>query len=198
MIQRITTGDPAGAMLDAALARAFDALRAGVADHRSTFRTPVLATIGMGGAPALRTVVLRGFDPAARCLHIHTDRRSPKFAQLAADGRAALHGYDPQSRLQLCLHGHAVLHVGDAAADAAWTASRETSRMTYAGTHPPGTPLRAPPVAPTDAAAGRAQFGLVSFTFDALDWLMLDPAGNRRACFAWAADGTLTATWIAP
>ena len=142
--------------------------------------------------------MLRAFDAGTRCLHIHTDRRSAKAAQLAADPRAALHGYDPAARMQLRLAGHAMLHLDDAAADAAWAASRETSRMTYATAHPPGTMLPAPTAAPTDAVAGRAHFALMVLTFDRLDWLLLESAGHARARFDWAADGAMTAHWIAP
>ncbi len=80
--------------LEGALHAAFGRLAEGARDGRSPFRTPALATLGRDGAPQLRTVVLRGFDPAARSLSIHTDRRSAKVAELAADPRAALHVYD--------------------------------------------------------------------------------------------------------
>ncbi len=185
------------AALDAALAAAFDALLRGAADHRSPFRTPTLVTIGTDGAPEARTVVLRAFDPASRRLQIHTDRRSAKLAQMAADPRIALHGYDPTARMQLRIAGRAMLHLDDAAADAAWSASRETSRMTYATDDPPGTPLPAPPAAPGDPIGGRAHFAAVALRVDSLDWLLLDPAGHRRARFTWLADGTTGATWIA-
>lgn len=177
---------------------ALAALANGVRDHRSVFRTPTLATRGLDGAPSLRSVVLRLVDPTARILHIHTDRRSTKVAELIANPRMALHGYDPVARLQLRLAGQASLHHNDTIAEAAWAASRETSRMTYATAHPPGMPLPAPPAAPGDPCGGRVHFAAVVLRFDSLDWLLLDPAGHRRARFAWAADGTASATWIAP
>ncbi len=69
--------------------------------------------------------------------------------------------------------------------------------MTYATALPPGTPVPAPPAAPDDPAGGRAHFAAVMLHFDHLDWLLLDPAGHRRARFDWA-DGALSATWLAP
>lgn len=190
--------DPTSSLLDAALAQAFDALARGVADPGSACHTPTLATRGLDGAPALRTVILRGFDPATRTLRIHTDRRSAKAAEIAADPRVALHGYDPAARMQLRLAGRASLHHHDAIADDAWATSRETSRMTYATAHSPGTPLPAPPAAPTDPQAGRAHFAALLLRFDSLDWLRLDRAGHARASFAWAPGGAMTTTWIAP
>lgn len=184
--------------LAAVLAMALDALARGAADRDSPFHTPTLATAGLDGAPALRTVVLRGFEPATRSLSIHTDRRSPKFAALAADPRAALHGYDAATRLQLRLAGRATLHLDDAIADAAWAASRKTSRMTYATEWAPGTALPAPPAAPEDALGGRRNFAALVLRVDSLDWLLLDPAGHCRARFDWAADGAMAASWVAP
>jgi pyridoxine/pyridoxamine 5'-phosphate oxidase len=184
--------------LDAVLAMAQDALAHGAADRHSAFHTPTLATLGLDGAPTLRTVVLRGFEPATRGLCIHTDRRSPKFAALAADPRAMLHGYDAATGMQLRLAGRATLHHDDAIADAAWAASRKTSRMTYATASAPGTALPAPPPAPEDPLGGRENFAALTLRFDRLDWLLLDPAGHARARFDWAIDGTMTASWVAP
>ena len=186
------------ATLDAALAMALAALAAGAQDRHSAFHTPALATIGLDGTPSLRSVVLRHVDARARILHIHTDSRSAKAAELAANPRIALHGYDRVARLQLRLTGRASLHHDDSIADAAWAASRETSRMTYATAHPPGTPLPAPPAAPDDPGGGRAHFAALLLCFDSLDWLLLDPAGHRRARFTWTADGTADAAWLAP
>ncbi|MBR0679204.1 pyridoxamine 5'-phosphate oxidase [Roseomonas eburnea] len=181
-----------------ALADAFARLSRGAADSGSPFHTPALATLGLDGAPNLRTVVLRAVDPVARRLRIHTDRRSAKAAEILRDGRAMLHGYDPSALVQIRLSGHATLHLEDDIAEAAWADSRETSRMLYAAGHAPGTPLPAPPQAPSDAEAGRANFAAVTLRIETLDWLLLAPAGHCRARFAWGTDGALAAGWIAP
>jgi len=169
-----------------------------LADRRGAFRTPTLATRALDGGPSLRTVVLRGFDAASRVLSIHTDRRSAKAAEIAADGRAVLHGYDAVAQLQLRLAGKAVLHVEGAIVAAAWAASHAGSRVIYAGAEVPGTPVAAPPAAPLDAAAGRAHFAVVTLRVDALDWLLLAPEGHRRARFAWDGDGVVSGGWVAP
>ncbi len=184
--------------LTQALDLAFQALARGVADRHSPFHTPALASIARDGAPALRTVILRAFDPATRRLRIHTDSRSPKVTELRAEPRAALLGYDPAARMQLRLAGSLRLHDDDALAEEAWASSRESSRMTYAAAHAPGTPLAAPSTAPDDPRAGRAHFVALLMTIATLDWLLLHPAGHRRARFAWDAAGTMTATWTAP
>lgn len=181
-----------------ALAMALDALARGAADRHSPWHTPTLATLSLDGGPSLRTVVLRGFDPAKRDLAVHTDRRSAKCAELAADPHVMLQGYDATTRMQLRLAGRATLHLDDSIADAAWAASRKTSRMTYATAWAPGTALPAPPAAPDDPRGGREHFAALMLRVDSLDWLLLDPAGHLRARFEWAADGGLAATWLAP
>jgi hypothetical protein len=184
--------------LDGTLAEAFRLLSRGVADRRSPFHTPCLGTVDAAGAPVLRTVVLRGFDPASRRLRIHTDLRSGKAAELRANPAVALHGYDQAAQVQLRLSGTATLHARDEVADAAWAASRPFSRRCYATPDAPGTPCATPPDAPTDEAAGRPHFAAVIIAFDRLEWLWLAAAGHRRARFAWGADGAFSATWLVP
>lgn len=184
--------------LPGTLAEAFRLLSRGVADRRSPFHTPCLGTVDADGAPVLRTVVLRGFDPAARRIRIHTDLRSGKAAELRANPAVALHGYDAAAQVQLRLSGTATVHAADEVADAAWAASRPFSRRCYATPDAPGTACATPPEAPTDEAAGRPHFAAVLIAFDRLDWLWLCADGHRRARFAWAADGAPAATWLVP
>lgn len=179
-------------------AEAFRRLARGVADRRCPFHTPTLATIGADGAPELRTLVLRGFDPAARTLRLHTDARSGKVAELARDPRCALHFYDPTAKLQLRIAGHAAVHGKDTIADAAWTASRDFSRMCYAISPAPGTKVDAPPAAPRDAEAGRDVFRVILLRFDRLEWLELAAGGHRRARFTWGKDDAPDACWLVP
>nr|WP_242481969.1 pyridoxamine 5'-phosphate oxidase family protein [Paracraurococcus ruber] len=178
-------------------AEAFRLLSRGVADRRSAFHTPTLATIGPDGAPQLRTLVLRGFDPAARALRLHTDRRSAKWSSLAGDARAALHVYDPGAQIQLRLSGTASRHAEDEVADAAWFASQPGSRLCYSVSPGPGTPVPAPPAAPRADAGGRAHFGVLRLVFDRLEFLHLHHAGHRRARFAWGTDW-VEETWLVP
>lgn len=191
--------------LDGTLAEAFRLIARSVADRRHPFHTPTLATLAVDGAPAARTVVLRGFDAAARQLRIHTDRRAAKVAELAAEPRASLHMYDPGAAVQLRLSCVATLHATDAVAEAGWAASRDFSRMCYAIEPAPGTPCAAPPPAPADAAAGRPNFCVVLLRIHRLEWLHLAAAGHRRARFTWSGQengdglgGGPEAGWLVP
>ncbi|WP_353210780.1 pyridoxamine 5'-phosphate oxidase family protein [Rhodovarius sp.] len=182
--------------LEAAREAAFALLARGAVDRRSPIHTPNLATIGADGAPRLRTLVLRSFDPASRSLRLHTDRRSEKASEIIADPRVSLHGYDPEQRIQLRLQCLASLHCDDAVAEAGWNASRDFSRMCYAITPGPGHPAAAPPPAPTDAVSGRENFAVIQLIFNEMEWLWLAADGHRRARFTWGQQPI--ATWLVP
>lgn len=187
--------------LDAALADALARLARGVADRRSPFHSPTIATIGLDGRPRARTVVLRALDAPARTLRFHCDGRSAKAAELARDSRAALHAYDGGSKIQVRAEGRAVLHAAGPVADAAWAASRPESLATYGVEPGPGTPMASGgaysvPAGPTPE--GRAHFVAVALTFDHLEWLLLAHDGHRRAAFAWDEGGALAASWLTP
>ncbi|MET0447269.1 MAG: pyridoxamine 5'-phosphate oxidase family protein [Aeromicrobium sp.] len=65
-----------------------------------------LATVDADGAPDARTVLLSGWDEEGFLLH--TDSRSRKVAQLAADARVALVILHPSGSRQLVVRGRAV------------------------------------------------------------------------------------------
>jgi pyridoxamine 5'-phosphate oxidase len=189
--------------LDETLAEAWRLITRGVADRRSPFHHPVLATVGIAGAPQARTVILRGCDPAARVLRFHTDARSEKAAEIAAYPDVALQFYDPSAKIQIRLAGAAALHRDDAAADAAWAGSRLQSRQCYAVLPGPGTKIGAggdfalPEASEAATASGRAHFTTVTIQIRSLEWLYLAIQGHRRARFAWSGQD-VDQTWLAP
>ncbi len=185
------------------LAEAWRLLARGVADRRSPFHHPTLATIGLDGQPQARTVVLRACDGAGRRLRFHTDARSEKVGELTADVRASLHFYDSGAKIQLRLSGVATLHRDDPAAEAAWVGSRPMSRQCYGVAPGPGTEIGAggdfnlPEITDEATAPGRANFTAVVIEATRLEWLYLAAAGHRRARFDWTG-GELRAAWLAP
>jgi hypothetical protein len=184
--------------LSEVLAEAFRLLARGVADRRSAFRTPTVASVGPDGAPRLRTMVLRRFDPVARRLALHSDQRSAKLADIAGEPRLADHVYDSHAALQIRLSATAQIHAGDEVAHAAWAASAPSARVGYAISPAPGTAIPAPLPAGTDAETGFCNFAVLALTFDTLEWLWLYHGGHRRARFTWAADGSVESTWLVP
>lgn len=180
------------------LRAAFALLDAALRDRAHPCRTPVLATIAPDGAPEARTVVLRGFDAAARRVEVHADARSAKVLALRRDPRAALVFHHPARAVQIRLSGLASLHVGDRIARDAWSRVPPSSRALYAAALPPGAPVAAPPPMPDAACTTGEHFAVLAIVFTQLDWLHLAEHGHRRACFAWAADGALAQRWVVP
>ena len=184
--------------LDALLEEAFRLLARGAADRHSPFHTPTIATVGPDGAPQARTMVLRSFDAAARRLSVHTDLRSGKMADLERQSRVAVHAYDPRHAVQLRLSAVARLHADDAVSQAAWAASRASSRAGYAIDPGPGRAVAVPPPMPQDPDAGRPHFAVLVLVFDQLEWLWLSHTGHRRARFDWGPEARRQATWLVP
>jgi hypothetical protein len=180
------------------LQQAFLLVSRGVADRRSAFHTPTLATVSPDGWPEARTVVLRGFDPQARRLRLHTDQRSRKIAALTVEPRCEVHFYDAGWKLQLRLAGRASIHGDDAVAAAAWQASRPASRRCYSADPGPGSVVPHPPAAPADDAAGWPVFRVLMLDIRRVDVLELAAKGHRRARFTWNGDGAVDATWLMP
>lgn len=183
-------------------AHAWRQLARGVADRRSSFHTPSVATIGLDGRPRLRTVVLRGVEPAAARLRFHTDARADKVAELSADPRIALHAYDAAGKFQLRIEGLARLHRDDATADAAWAGSRPMSRACYGTVPAPGSRLAGPNdfTLPADEAAldaGRGHFCVVVIDALTLETLALAHEGHRRARFDLRSQAD-SGVWLVP
>ena len=188
--------------LDATLAHALDLLAKGVKDRRSALHTFNVATIGRDGAPQVRTVVNRGFDPQARALRFHTDRRSPKIAELEADPRCTVHIYDRWAKIQLRLDTMATVHRDGPVREAAWAATRDFSRICYRVVPAPGDTADLPgEVAFTTGETtdeGEENFVAVTLHVRALEWLYLAHQGHRRARYEWADNGALTRYWRVP
>jgi pyridoxine/pyridoxamine 5'-phosphate oxidase len=165
------------------------ALEAASRTPGNPLRTPTLATLGTDGTPQARMVVLRDVRPAARALVFHTDIRSAKWTELAAVLRASVLAWDPKSRQQMRLTGGITRHgPGSPEATAAWSTLPAHTRATYAGPAP-GSALEATQA--TDAEA----FGVLVFTAESLDWLVLERSGNLRARVDLT---TGAAVWVAP
>lgn len=185
--------------LDDVRTDAFRRLSRGVADRRSPFRTPTLATLGRDGCPRLRTVVLRAFDPAARRITVHSDLRAAKIAEIGADCRVALHVWDDGAQVQVRLDGIASVQSG-AAARGEWDRLHSGSRASYRVRPTPGTVLADPAAADADQVDEESafkHFAVIAVSVTGLEWLHLARDGHRRAAFAWT-DAGMRADWLVP
>ncbi|MFJ3057292.1 pyridoxamine 5'-phosphate oxidase family protein [Herbaspirillum sp. NPDC087042] len=186
--------------LSEVLSTTWSALHLGASPVRSPFTIWQFATLGLDGAPQVRSIVLRGLDEEARTLSFHTDCRSPKIAEIAADDRVSLAAVDLDSYRQLRVTGRARV-VGDAGRrQAMWSAARPHTLILYQAPLVPGTPVVAPEEAqaPADAGAGGfLNFALIDVELQSLELLDLTPGQHRRALFRWE-DGQWRGQWIAP
>jgi hypothetical protein len=196
--------------MDDDLSRVLDSawvlLGRGSADRRSPLHTPVVASVGVDGAPEARVMVLRKAERATGLLRFHTDARSPKVASLHGRPVAVL-GYHPGEAVQLRLTGVAEVVTEGPEVDAIWAQSTEFARRCYMVEAGPGTPLPAPGSGlPADVEGrkpelaelvpARANFAIVRVRVTRLDWLHLAQAGHRRAVFD-AGDGW-AGGWVVP
>lgn len=187
-------------------------LEAASRDRRHAWRLPVLATLATDGSPASRTVVLRHVDRAAPSIACHTDARSPKLAELAADPRVSWTFYDPSSQVQLRVRAIAAVHRAaqqDPIALERWERTSLSSRRCYLAPRAPGGACESPsanlpeglldrsPV-PGEDLPGLANFAVISTRPLAFDWLLLRASGHRRARFMLEGEGAPHATWAEP
>ncbi|MDH3665966.1 MAG: pyridoxamine 5'-phosphate oxidase family protein [Paracoccaceae bacterium] len=190
--------------LDTILRFVWDELTRAATDGASQFRHAQVATIGAQGWPQSRTVILRHADEAAREVGFHTDCRSAKAGEIAAQSQVAVTAYDRPQGIQIRLWGQADLHNADDRAREAWTALYAPLRAPYRTNFPPGSPVEVAGTAdPTDAARspedpdkGFTNFAFVPVRTVRLEYLHLRPTGHRRARFDWGSGWQ--GRWLAP
>jgi pyridoxamine 5'-phosphate oxidase len=193
--------------LDGVLNDVWKMLNRGVKRFDDPFHRPVLGTSGQDGCN-MRTVILRHFILFERILVCHTDARAPKVKEIETSNRVAWLFYHPRKKVQLRICGRATLHVDDPLAHTQWAAVGVASRLNYAATEPPGTPVDKPISGlpdllrnklPTLLESGklRENFMSISCKIESLDWLKLRLTGNRRARFVWD-ENEVSSTWLIP
>lgn len=196
--------DTASESLTETYDRLWSCLESGVSVQRSPFTMLQAATLGVDGAPKVRTIVLRQVSRADHVLSFHTDARSEKVAELRRDPRIALVANDLDALVQIRAEGVASICDDEAQRRAIWQSSRPHTLLLYRAPLPPGTPVESPEaghVAASEGAApsdgGYENFCLLHVTVKRVDWLELARAGHRRAVFD-LHEGGYESRWIAP
>lgn len=190
--------------LEQIYARIWACLADATGQGRQPFAAVQVATIGVDGAPNVRTVMLRGVSEAQNLITFHTDLRSPKIAELGRDPRIALVGVDSVHNLQIRITGEArILRDGPARLEA-WKSSPDHRLCVYRTLLGPGTPICEPAdafgenqVAAGDDA-GLAHFCVVEVRPETLEWLE-HSAANRHERARFVRDGDhWVQGWVAP
>nr|WP_314985693.1 pyridoxamine 5'-phosphate oxidase family protein [uncultured Pantoea sp.] len=182
-------------------AGAWAALQEAASDPQAGFRYLTLCTVDALVQPQARTVVLRQCADDHRMLTFHTDVRSPKWQEMAANPQVTVLGYCHQRRLQLRLSGRVECYAaGSDVSRKAWRALPQHTRQTYTG-GPPGdartTANEAPD--PTAAETGESRFGVVIVRVSVLDAYQLQRNENQRALFHYSSMGALQESkWLNP
>jgi hypothetical protein len=179
---------------------------AGVEDAPD-WRTLTLATRATSGAPRARSLILRAVDAGTCSVTFHTDIRSAKWEEIAAEPRVAILGYDAARREQIRLEGTARRYEpGTEVQTRAWNGLSGWTRTTYVG-GPPGHTVPSPVPAPqhtepppaSETEQGREVFGVIEIDVTELDWYWHPRGGIRRARFRCdRSAGLREAAWIAP
>lgn len=165
-------------------------------DH--PFHLAAVASLNEIQGVTLRTMVLRKADAETRSLIFHTDRRSPKFADLLQDPTLACLFYDPQHRVQVRIQARATLHTQDAVAQEQWKALPDPARLLYAVSLPPGTEIDSPvPPACVSLHEARDHFAVIVVHIDSIEWLELGREFHQRLRFTWQ-DDNVCARWLVP
>lgn len=164
-----------------------------------------LATVGLDGAPAVRTVVYRGRYEDA--LLFTTDTRAAKIRHIAHEPRVEVAFNFARTRVQLRIAGKMVAAVGDcpdaglgAARAEVWTRLSDTVRAGFVG-GPPGRPLDEPAlskVTPPADGPPPLTFALLALWPDRVDRVELAPTPHRRTVHARDAAGQWHARAVHP
>jgi pyridoxamine 5'-phosphate oxidase len=189
--------------LDLSLAKAAELIADGARQRNAPAHCPVVATIDANRNPSQRVMILRDCDWAQRLLRFHTDGRSEKCAEISRTSAASVLFYDAQAKIQLRLLGTARIENDSVIADKAWAQATPFARRCYLTEKAPGQQSDVPssglPKAmegrqPEEAELipGRANFAVMLFTFDQIEWLYLANSGHRRAHWRW---DSLSSAW---
>ncbi len=186
-----------------------DGLEAATETGDGAFRHFALATNGLDGAPAVRTVVLRSVEEDLSALTVFTDGRTEKIREINADSHASAMFYDPDAQVQVRVTGRATIVSEGPEVDAAWDATPLPSRKSYMTIAAPATALASPSSGlpdgldgrvPTEAesVAGRAHFTLIRLAPTRVEIVVLDRDGNRGLSATRNDTGVWQFLWRVP
>lgn len=153
----------------------------GATTRRTPFTLGYLGTVGVGGRPRVRAIILRRFDREEWRLMFATNALSPKIAEIRREPQVALTLNDDERAVQLRIEGRASVVEEQAERKRAWETFGPGSRHLYDSAAVPAAPLREGQDAGAyDEAAAFGRFAWVGIGLEQLDWLDLSGAEHRR------------------
>jgi pyridoxamine 5'-phosphate oxidase len=159
-------------------------------DRSHPMHLMVMATAGVDNRPAARLMTVRGASQELNKVWFHTDRRSPKAAELRGNPYLSLVAFDPRDGVELRLNGRAEIIESGPEADRHWHQAALIIQHLYSSPAAPGEPA-APPdpalLAPQESLSealtrrARANFAVIEVTVDSIDWFQIIEARSARA-----------------
>ncbi len=150
-------------------------------DRHHEWRTPVLATADKTGGVNARTVVLRNVEIPSQRLHIYTDTRSLKVAELDNQADAMFVFWSTRLSWQLRARVNVTVLKDGPVIEGLWQQVKHSpSSKDYLSGRPPGTTL-IEPNGERVAESEQVNFALINAQVVEIDWLELAKAGHRRA-----------------
>jgi pyridoxamine 5'-phosphate oxidase len=163
--------------------RIWQELQRAVQDRHHEWRTPVLATVDLDGAPQARTVVLRQADARQTELQFFTDKRSPKVAELQAAPSVALVFWSTRLSWQLRIQATAAVLGSCPEVDGVWArVSQSPAAGDYLSAKAPGAAWN-PDATDPEPDHSQHHLAIVTLRVQYIDWLELARTGHRRAVF---------------
>ncbi|UFS56653.1 pyridoxamine 5'-phosphate oxidase family protein [Comamonadaceae bacterium M7527] len=152
-------------------------------DRHHEWRTPTVSTEGLNNSgPQARTVVLRHADAQQWLLHVFTDARSPKCAELAAQPLAQLTFWSKRLHWQLRATARATVLTEGPVVHAAWQRlAQSPAAADYTSALAPGSAQSTAHVALAEGDTPAHYLAVVVFQVTGLDWLALSKKGHQRA-----------------
>ncbi|MDN5743035.1 MAG: pyridoxamine 5'-phosphate oxidase family protein [Yaniella sp.] len=150
------------------------------------FTLGFLATIGVGGGPRARAVILRQFEAAPARIYFATNVHSDKGNEIQQHPQVALTLQD--GSVQLRIQGKAGI-TDDAERIAAWEALAPHSRQLYATAGLPGEAMDETAELADDPCTAFQRFAWVRIDLEHLDWLDLAADAPQRWEFDLEVDG---------
>lgn len=154
-------------------------------DRHHDWRTPMLATQGIGQAgPQARTVVLRHADASSWTLRVFTDARSAKCTELVAQPLAQLTFWSKRLNWQLRVSALATVELDGEQVNIAWERMRQSrASADYLSVLPPGHVQSSgePAGENTGEPLRGHHLAILNFKVTSMEWLALSQEGHRRA-----------------
>jgi hypothetical protein len=159
------------------------------------------------GYPNAYTVVLRDVLPHERQLIFYTDVRSEKVTEIKSNPSVTVVYYDDADHMQIILKAEATFHHQDDIAKQHWQQSGYKGRRSYLAEQAPSSVLTkegdgleylGDKKFDDSDPAGYENFGVVVLKANFLEYLQLNPDGNRRARFKTDQHNGWMGEWITP